>query len=487
MTVSPVPATFAPTLLAHVVDRDLLRGAVFIDGEWSLAEDGGLLPVRNPANGDWLGSVAAVGRRSTQRAIEAAARAWPAWRAMTPDARGAILRRWAAGIRAAADDLSSIMTLEQGKPLAEARAEIEYAASFIDWFAEEGRRAYGDTIPSHRPGKRLLTMRVPIGVCAAITPWNFPSAMITRKAAAALAAGCPMIVRPADETPFSALALAVLAERAGLPRGVLQVITGDAVEIARTFTTSDAVRALSFTGSTDVGKLLLKASADTVKRVSLELGGHAPFLVFEDTAIETAARLAVGAKFQTSGQDCLAANRILVQRLRLGEFVEHFVRMTRELRVGPGLVPGVDIGPLISQRAVARCAAQVADAVGGGARLAVGGKVHAAGATFFEPTVLVNVTPAMRIWREETFGPIAAITAFDTEAEAISLANDTHYGLAAYICSTNLSRVMNTDSFTGPPIPFGGIKESGLGREGSRYGLDEYTELKYLCLAIDAA
>jgi succinate-semialdehyde dehydrogenase len=485
---------------ARLADKELVRGQVFINGHWLDASDGGLLPVRNPANGEWLGSVAAAGAIETRAAIEAAQRAWPAWRALTPDERSRPLRRWAELMRAASTDLALIMTLEQGKPLSEARGEIEYAASFLDWFAEEGRRAYGETIPSHLAGRRLMTVRQPIGVVAAITPWNFPSAMITRKAGAALAAGCPVIVRPADETPFSALALAVLAERAGVPAGIFSVVTGDARVIAQALTTSEAVRAVSFTGSTSVGRLLLKECADTIKRVSLELGGHAPFIVFEDANLETAAQMAVSAKFQTSGQDCLAANRILVQRRCYAEFVTRFVELTKSLRVGNGLDSGVQIGPLISERAVVRCEQQVQDAVQRGASLRLGGTRHAAGSLFFTPTVLADTTSKMLIHREETFGPVAAILPFDTECEAVEIANDTIYGLAAYVCTQDLARALrmsdaldygmvaiNTDRFTGPPIPFGGMKQSGLGREGSRHGLDEYTQIKYVCIAADAA
>lgn len=485
---------------AHLDDRELVRGQVFIDGRWRDAHDGGLIPVRNPANGDWLGSVAAAGAEETQEAIAAAQRAWPAWRALTPDQRGRSLREWARLMRAGSEDLALIMTLEQGKPLAEARGEIEYAASFLDWFAEEGRRAYGETIPSHIPGRRLMTLRQPIGVVAAITPWNFPSAMITRKAGAAMAAGCPVIVRPADETPFSAIALAVLAERAGVPAGIFSVVTGDPRVIAQALTSNESVRAVSFTGSTEVGRSLLQQCADTVKRVSLELGGHAPFIVFEDADLETAVRLAVSAKFQTSGQDCLAANRILVQRDHYAQFVERFVELTQALRVGNGLEPGVQIGPLINERAVARCEQQVQDAVARGASLRLGGTRHKAGALFYAPTVLADTNAAMSIHREETFGPVAAILPFEQEADAVRIANDTIYGLAAYVCTRNLDRALrmsdaldygmvaiNTDRFTGPPIPFGGMKQSGLGREGSRHGLDEYTELKYVCIAADAA
>jgi succinate-semialdehyde dehydrogenase len=477
-----------------------MRSQVFVDGRWQSARDGGMQPVRNPATGEWLGSVAAGGAAEARDAIDAAQRAWPAWRALLPDARGAVLRKWADLMRKASEDLALIMTLEQGKPLAESRYEIEYAAGFLDWFAEEGRRAYGETIPSHKPQRRLMTIRQPIGVTAAITPWNFPSAMITRKAGAALAAGCPMIVRPADETPFSALALAVLAERAGMPAGVFNVITGDPRAIAGVLTESPVVRALSFTGSTEVGKILLKQSADSVKKVSLELGGHAPFIVFDDVSAERAAKLALGAKFATSGQDCLAANRIIVQRRLYPQFVEAFSALVAKMKVGNGLEPNVDIGPLMNESAVVRCEQQVADALKHGAKLRVGGKRHEAGPLFMQPTVLADATREMVIWHDETFGPVAAIAPFDTEEEAIAIANDTQYGLAAYLCTNDLGRALrvgealeygmvavNTDSFTGPPIPFGGWKQSGLGREGSKHGLDEYSEIKYLCLSVDAA
>jgi succinate-semialdehyde dehydrogenase len=483
----------------HVRDPGLVRDRLFIGGQWLAAADGRTFAVTNPSNGQRLGTVASGGEKETLAAIDAARAALVTWRRWTPDARGAVLRRWAIAMRDAREDLAVIMTLEQGKPLSEARGEIDYAAGFLDWFAEEGRRAYGETIPSHLPGRMLLTIRQPIGVSAAITPWNFPSAMITRKAGAALAAGCPMIVRPADETPYSALALAVLAERAGVPKGVFSVVTGDAIEIARTLTRSETVRALSFTGSTEVGRSLLRDSASTVKRVSLELGGHAPFVVFDDFDVEQAAKLAVDAKFQTTGQDCLAANRIYVQRGIYTRFVEHFVTHTKKLKVGDGLEEGVILGPLISERAVARCEEQIRDAVAKGATLRCGGARHAAGPLFLQPTVLADVSDAMRISSEETFGPVAGIAPFDTEAEVIERSNATEYGLAAYVLTHDLSRSMrmaegleygmvaaNTVRFTGPPIPFGGMKQSGLGREGSRHGLDDYTQLKYVCLGVEA-
>ena len=471
---------------------------MLIDGQWLPAEDGDLQPVRNPATGDWVGSIAAAGARETTRAIRSAQEAWPGWRALLPQERGNILLEWARLMRGAREDLALIMTLEQGKPLFEARGEIDYAASFLEWFAAEAARAYGETIPSHLPGRQLMTVREPIGVAAAITPWNFPSAMITRKAGAALAAGCPMIVRPASETPFCALALGVLAMRAGIPRGVLSVITGDPQPIAEVLTSSEAVRAISFTGSTEVGRLLLQHSASSIKRVSLELGGHAPFLVFEDADVEQAVTWALAAKFQTSGQDCLAANRILVHRSLMPRFREAFAAQTQALRVGNGLDPEVVIGPLISEKAVIRCQRHVHDAVAHGATVLTGGGPHPAGKNFFTPTVLDGVTPEMLICREETFGPVAALLSFESEAEAVRIANNTIYGLAAYICTRDLARAMrvgghleygmiaiNTSRFTGPPIPFGGMKQSGLGREGSRHGLDDYTELKYLCIGLE--
>lgn len=489
----------AATIAARLADPELARNQLYIDGQWCSGQSGRLFDVHNPANGRLIGSVAAADLSDANTAIEAARRAWPGWKALTPDERGAMLREWARLMRLAREDLACIMTLEQGKPLQEARGEIDYGASFLDWFAEEGRRCYGETIPSHLPGKRLLTFRQSVGVTAAITPWNFPSAMITRKAGAALAAGCPMIVRPADETPFSALALAVLAQRAGIPRGVFSVITGDPRILASALTSSETVRALSFTGSTEVGRLLLRQCADSVKRVSLELGGHAPFIVFGDVDPEWAAKLAVAAKFQTTGQDCLAANRIFVHRNLHEQFVQSFVRQCAALRTGDGFEPGVEIGPLINERAVQRCEEQIRDALGRGAKLRLGGKRHVAGPLFLEPTVLSNVTDNMLISTQETFGPVAGITVFDDEAEAIERANATQYGLAAYLLTHDMGRTLrvgealgygmvavNTERFTGPPIPFGGMKQSGLGREGSKHGLDEYTDIKYLCLDVQA-
>ena len=474
---------------------DLLRDRAFVGGIWCDAEDGRRLAVTNPADGALIGTVPEMGGRETEAAIAAAERAFPAWRALAAMQRGAILRRWAELMLRHKADLARIMTLEQGKPLAESAGEIDYAASFLDWFGEEAKRAYGETIPSHLPGATLMVVREPVGVAAAITPWNFPSAMITRKAGAALAAGCTMVVRPASETPFSALALAVLAEEAGIPAGVLSIVTGDPVAIGKVLTGSATVKALSFTGSTEVGRKLLRASADTVKKMSLELGGHAPFIVLEDADLDAAVRGAMAAKFATSGQDCLAANRIYVPARLHDAFADRFAAATAALKVGPGLEPGVEIGPLMSEEAVKKCEAHVADAVTKGARVLAGGVRHARGGTFFTPTVLAEVTDAMLIAREETFGPVAALLRYENEAEVIARANATIYGLAAYVYGSGLRNLMrvagaldygmvavNTATFTGAPIPFGGTKQSGLGREGSRHGLDDYSELKYVCL-----
>lgn len=482
-------------LATGLAEPDLWRERDWVAGEW-IAE-GGRIPVTDPATGETLGHVPAVGPAVMRRAIDAASEALPAWAALTPDARAERLLAWYEGMRRHREDLARIMTLEEGKPLAEARGEIDYAASFVRWFAEEGRRAYGETIPSHLPGSHLSTVRRPIGVTAAITPWNFPSAMVTRKAAAALAAGCPMIVRPASETPFSALALARLAELAGIPGGVFQVVTGDGRTLAAELMRDVRVRGLSFTGSTEVGKALIRQSADTVKRLTLELGGNAPFIVFDDVDLDAAVAGAMAAKFQTSGEDCLAANRILVQRPLYARFLERFAAAASRLRVGHGLDRDTEIGPLIDERAVAKAAAHVADARRFGAHILAGGE--ALGGNFYAPTVVADVTPEMALFREETFSPVAAVMPFDDEAEAIRLANDTEYGLVAYCYTDGLARAarvgealdygmvaINCAKLTGPPIPFGGVKQSGQGREGSRHGLDEYSEIKYTCLALPA-
>ena len=476
-------------------DPSLFNESAYIDGHWFHAADGRVTEVTEPASGKVIGTVPNLGIAETRAAIASAEKAQVAWRRLLPAERGDLLRRWADLMRENKEDLAVLMTCEQGKPLAESRGEIDYAASFLDWFAEEGKRLYGETIPSHLAGRKMLVSREPIGVAAAVTPWNFPSAMITRKAGAALAAGCAMVVRPASETPFSALALAELADRAGLPAGVFSVVTGTASEVVGELCTNPAVRAVSFTGSTEVGRLLLGQGAATIKKMSMELGGHAPLIVCEDADLEEAVEGAVAAKFQTTGQDCLAANRIFVHQDLYDTFVERFMAAVAKLRVGPGLQHGVDQGPLINAKAVAKAEEHVADAVEKGARLLAGGHRHALGGLFFEPTVLADITPGMKIFREETFGPVAAILPFQDEDEVIDLANDTEYGLAAYVFARDMGRIcrlsdaleygmvaVNCAKMTGAPIPFGGVKQSGLGREGSRYGMDDYTELKYVCL-----
>ncbi|MCX7354153.1 MAG: NAD-dependent succinate-semialdehyde dehydrogenase [Alphaproteobacteria bacterium] len=483
-------------LFRMLKDASLFRQQAYLDGAWCGADSGATEAVENPANGSRIGAVPSMGEAETRRAIAAASAAFGGWRGLTATERARALRRWNDLILANRDDLALIMTLEQGKPLAESLGEIDYAASFVEWFAEEGKRAYGDVIPSHLAGRRLIATREPIGVAAAITPWNFPSAMITRKAAAALAAGCPMIVRPAMETPFSALALAVLAERANIPRGVFQVVTGKATAISNALMASPEVRAVSFTGSTEVGRILLAGGAATVKKMSMELGGHAPFIVFEDVDVAATSADAIGAKFVTTGQDCLAANRIFVHERVYEEFAADFAARAAALKVGDGLEPGVELGPLIDERAVEKLERQVADALAKGARLLAGGKRHAKGGRFFEPTVLADATPEMEIFREETFGPVAALFRFRDEDAVVRQANDSIYGLAAYVYSADLARAwrvgeqldygmvaFNGVKMTGPPIPFGGMKQSGLGREGSRHGLDEYMQLKYFCVA----
>ena len=483
----------------NLTDSALLRHETLIDGHWTQADAGGTFPVTDPASGAVIAQVPAMGAAETRRAIAAAERAWPAWRALTAAERAAILRRWHDLMLAAREDLAQLMTAEQGKPLAEARGEIGYAASFLEWFAEEGRRVYGEIIPPHQADRRLLVMKQPVGVCAAITPWNFPTAMIARKAAAALAAGCTMVVKPAEDTPLSALALAVLAERAGLPAGVLNVVTGAPEAIGAELTANPTVRKLSFTGSTEVGRLLMRQCADTVKRLSLELGGNAPFIVFDDADLEAAVAGAIESKYRNSGQTCVCANRLLVQSGIHDAFAARLAEKVAGLKVGPGAEPGVVQGPLINAAALAKVEAQLADALAGGARLLTGGHPHALGGTFFEPTVIAGVRPGMLVMREETFGPLAPILRFATEAEAIALANATEYGLAAYFYTRDLSRAfrvaealefgivgLNTGIISTAVAPFGGIKQSGFGREGARQGIEEYLETKYLCVGLGA-
>jgi succinate-semialdehyde dehydrogenase/glutarate-semialdehyde dehydrogenase len=475
----------------------LLRSRCFIGGAWTDSATGQSIEVHNPATGELLGTVPSLGREETRQAIAAAEAAWQGWRNRTAHERSRIIRRWFDLIVKNCRDLAVIMTAEQGKPLPEAQGEVLYGASFVEWFAEEAKRVYGDTVPMAQPGKRIIVLKQPVGVCAAITPWNFPSSMITRKAAPALAAGCTVVVKPAAQTPFSALALAALAEEAGFPPGVFNVLTGPAEEIGGELCANPAVRKLSFTGSTRVGKILMRQCADTVKKVSLELGGHAPFIVFDDADLDEAVAGAIASKYRNSGQTCVCANRFIIQKGIYKKFAERLIKaVTDELRVGSGFDEGVTQGPLIDLNAVLRMEAQVKDALDKGARIGCGGKRVGATGFFFEPTVLLDVTPAMRIAHEETFGPIAPLFSFSTEEEAVALANDTPYGLASYFYSRDVGRCwrvaeqleygmvgINTGIMSTESAPFGGIKESGIGREGSKYGMEEYLELKYLCLA----
>lgn len=473
----------------------LLKEQAFIGGEWIAAEQS--LEVLNPANGLRIAQAPDLGAQDALKAVAAAEKALPAWAAKTAKERGAILRKWYELIVANAGDLAAILTAEQGKPLAEAKGEILYGASFIDWFAEEGKRAYGDVIPSPVSGARILTIRQPVGVCAMITPWNFPNAMITRKAGPALAAGCTVVLKPAEDTPLSALALAVLGDEAGLPPGALNIVTSsDAAAVGRALCESPAVRKLSFTGSTEVGKILMRQCADTVKKLSLELGGNAPFIVFDDADLDAAVAGAVTCKFRNAGQTCVCANRIYVQEGIYEAFAEKFIKAVSALKVGAGDEPGVNIGPLINADAVRKVEEHIADAASHGAILASGGRPHGLGGTFFEPTVLKGVTAKMKIAVEETFGPVAPLFSFRDEADVVRQANDTRFGLASYFYTRDMGRVwrvaealeygmvaVNTPILSTEVAPFGGIKESGLGREGSRYGLDEYLEIKYILQA----
>ncbi len=476
-------------------DSSLLKQEAWIAGRWTAAANGRRVAIRNPANGTIVGEVPVMGAAETRTAIEAAAAALPSWSRKTAKERAAILRRFADLMIANTNDLAIIMTAEQGKPLAESKGEIAYAASFIEWFAEEGKRIYGDVIPTFRADSRVLVLRQPVGVAAAITPWNFPAAMITRKLGPALAAGCTFVCKPAPQTPFSALALAELAQRAGVPDGVFNIVTGDAEQIGGELTRNPLVRKLSFTGSTAVGKKLIAQCADTVKKVSMELGGNAPFIVFDDADLDAAVQGAMASKYRNTGQTCVCANRIYVQSGVYETFAAKLAQAVSTLRVGDGLQGPTDQGPLIDQRAVEKVQAHIADAVQHGARIACGGKPHALGGTFFEPTILLDVTSQMRVAREETFGPVAPLFKFETEADVIRMANDTEFGLAAYFYTRDLARSwrvqealeyglvgVNTGLMSTEVAPFGGMKESGLGREGSRYGIDEYTEMKYVCV-----
>ena len=479
-------------------ETTLFRQQCYVAGAWIDADSGAVSTIVNPATGAVLGSVPELGAAEARRAIEAAHAAWSSWRKLTAQARAVILRRWFNLLLEHQEDLATLLTLEQGKPLAEARGEIGYAASFIEWFAEEGKRIYGDTVPPHQPDKRILVLKEPVGVCAAITPWNFPTAMIARKAGAALAAGCAMVVKPAPQTPFSALALAALAERAGLPAGVLSVITGPAQIIGDEILDNPLVRKLSFTGSTRTGKYLMQRCAGTLKRLSLELGGNAPFIVFDDADLDAAVAGALVSKYRNSGQTCVCANRFLVKDGVYDAFADRLTRAVGEqLKVGNGLESGVMQGPLIDAAALAKVERHVADALARGARVLTGGRRHALGGTFYEPTVLADVAPGMLVAREETFGPVAPLFRFQTDEEAIRLANATEFGLAAYFYSRDLNRVfrvaealqygmigINTGLISTEVAPFGGVKESGFGREGSKYGIEEYLDIKYLCIGL---
>jgi succinate-semialdehyde dehydrogenase/glutarate-semialdehyde dehydrogenase len=476
-------------------DPALLREQCFVNGDWVDADGGATLPVHNPATGEELGTVPALDGAATEKAVAAAHAAFPPWAAKTAKERAVILRRWHDLILLNADDLARLMTAEQGKPLAESKGEIAYAASFVEWFAEEAKRVYGDVIPGHQADKRILVLRQPVGVVAAITPWNFPAAMITRKVAPALAAGCTVICKPATQTPFSALALAELAARAGMPAGTFNVVTGPARDIGAVLTGDARVRKLSFTGSTEIGKLLMAQCAVNIKKLSLELGGNAPFIVFDDADLDAAVAGAIASKYRNTGQTCVCANRLLVQAGVYDAFTEKLVVAVKKLRVGDGLAGATEQGPLIDEAALRKVEEHVADAKARGAKIAVGGKRHALGGTFYEPTVLTGVTRAMTLAREETFGPVAPLFRFETEQEAIAMANDTEFGLASYLYTRDLARSwrvsealeygivgLNTGLISTEVAPFGGVKESGTGREGSKYGILEYTELKYICV-----
>ncbi|HGU9884434.1 NADP-dependent succinate-semialdehyde dehydrogenase [Citrobacter freundii] len=478
-------------------DPTLFRQQALIDGNWRDANSGETIAVTNPANGQKLGSVPKMGADETREAINAANRALPAWRALTAKERANILRRWFNLMIEHQDDLARLMTLEQGKPLAEAKGEITYAASFIEWFAEEGKRIYGDTIPGHQADKRLIVIKQPIGVTAAITPWNFPSAMITRKAGPALAAGCTMVLKPASQTPYSALALAELANRAGIPAGVFSVVTGSASAVGNELTGNPLVRKLSFTGSTEIGRQLMQQCAKDIKKVSLELGGNAPFIVFDDADLDKAVEGTLASKFRNAGQTCVCANRLYVQDGVYERFAEKLQHAVSKLHLGDGLQPEVTTGPLIDDKAVAKVQEHIADALDKGARIIAGGKPHALGGNFFQPTILVDVPDNAKVAKEETFGPLAPLFRFKDEADVIAQANDTEFGLAAYFYARDLSRVfrvgealeygivgINTGIISNEVAPFGGIKASGLGREGSKYGIEDYLEIKYMCIGL---
>jgi succinate-semialdehyde dehydrogenase/glutarate-semialdehyde dehydrogenase len=481
----------------NLKDPALLRHEAFIDGEWQSADDKSTFEVVDPSNGESLGTVPMMGAAETRRAIDAANAAWPAWRKKTAKERAVIMRRWFDLMIANADDLALILTTEQGKPLAEAKGEITYAASFIEWFAEEGKRVAGDTLATPAADKRIVVTKEPIGVCAAITPWNFPAAMITRKVAPALAAGCPIVVKPAEATPLTALAMAVLAERAGIPKGVLSILTGDPKAIGGEMTSNPIVRKISFTGSTAVGRLLMAQSAPTVKKITLELGGNAPFIVFDDADLDAAVEGAIASKYRNSGQTCVCTNRFYVHEAVYDAFAEKLAAAASALKVGNGQEAGTLLGPLINEAAVKKVEAHIADAIGKGAKVVTGGKRHTLGHGFFQPTVLSGVTSDMLVATEETFGPLAPIFKFSSDEEVVRFANDTEFGLAAYFYSRDIGRVwrvaealeygmvgINTGLISNEVAPFGGVKQSGLGREGSHYGIDDYVVIKYLCIGV---
>ena len=480
--------------MLNLKDPTLLRQQAYLDGQWTGADDGATIAVLNPATGATLGTVPRMGAAETRRAIDAANAAWPAWRKKSAKERSAILRKWNELMLENADDLALLMTAEQGKPLTESKGEIVYAASFIEWFAEEGKRIAGDTLPSPWPDRRLVVSKEPIGVCAAITPWNFPAAMITRKAGPALAAGCPKVLKPAELTPFSALALAVLAERAGVPKGVFSVLTGDSKAIGGEMCGNPVVRKLTFTGSTEVGRILMQQCAPTIKKLSLELGGNAPFIVFDDADLDAAVEGAIASKYRNAGQTCVCANRIYVQDGVYERFAEKLVAAVGKLKVGDGRQAGVTQGPLIEEKAVLKVEEHIADALAQGGRLLAGGKRHALGHSFFQPTVIADVTASMKVATEETFGPLAPLFRFKTEDDVIAMANATEFGLAAYFYARDIGRVwrvaealesgmvgVNTGLISNEVAPFGGVKQSGLGREGSKYGIDDYLVIKYVC------
>ncbi|WP_303979441.1 NADP-dependent succinate-semialdehyde dehydrogenase [Dongia mobilis] len=478
-----------------IKDQGLFRQQCYINGQWVDADSGKTVEVTNPATNEVIGTIPNMGAAETKRAIEAANAAWGAWRKKTAKERANLLRNWFNLMMAAQEDLAIILTAEQGKPLAEAKGEIAYGASYIEWFAEEAKRIYGDIIPPHQGDKRIVVTKEPVGVVAAITPWNFPNAMGTRKAAPAMAAGCPVVMKPASQTPFSTLAIAVLAERAGIPAGVLNVVTGSASAIGGEMTSNPIVRKLTFTGSTEIGKLLMKQCADTVKKTSMELGGNAPFIVFDDADLDAAVEGAMMSKFRNTGQTCVCANRIYVQDAVYDAFAEKLKAAVGKMKIGDGLKGETQQGPLIDMKAVAKVEEHIADAVGKGAKIAAGGKRHALGGSFFEPTILTGVTSQMAVAKEETFGPLAPLFRFKTEEEVIKMANDTEFGLASYFYARDLGRVwrvaeaveygivgINTGIISSEVAPFGGVKESGNGREGSKYGIEDYLEIKYMCM-----